>query len=287
MGIVKRVVSTDFWTDRKMDDFSAEDRYFMLWLLTNPKTTQLGIYEVSLKAAASELGYSRECVHVLLDRFSRVYKIIIWNEETGEVAVKNYLRHSIVKGGKPVEDCLWKEINAVSDRNMVRQVFQHLQKYNDLNETVVKVITTFLENDNENDNDNDDSYHESSDESLPKDPLMIVRKTYDYEGVRELYNTICISFSKCTKISDQRKKAIKARFSSGYEMKDFENLFRKAENSTFLKGKNTHNWKANFDWLIKDENMAKVLDGNYDGRGGGQYGTARRVGNGPAIGKEF
>ena len=264
----------------------------MLWLLTNPKTTQLGIYEISLKAAASELGYSRECVHVLLDRFSRVYKIIIWNEGTGEVAIKNYLRHSIVKGGKPVEDCLWKEINAVSDRDLVRQVFQHLRKYNDLNETVVKVISMFLgnenDNENDNDNDNDDSYHESHDDSLPAILPNNVRKTHDYEGVRELFNNICISFSKCTKISDQRKKAINARFSSGYTMKHFEILFQKAEKSDFLKGKNDHNWKANFDWLIKDANMAKVLDGNYDNKRGGQRGTpAGRVYNGPAIGKEL
>lgn len=36
-----------------------------------------------------------------------------------------------------------------------------------------------------------------------------------------------------------------------------------AEESDFLKGKNDRNWSANFDWLIKDSNMAKVLDGNY------------------------
>ncbi len=36
-----------------------------------------------------------------------------------------------------------------------------------------------------------------------------------------------------------------------------------AEESDFLKGKNDRNWSATFDWLIKDSNMAKVLDGNY------------------------
>ena len=52
--------------------------------------------------------------------------------------------------------------------------------------------------------------------------------------------------------------------SSGRTVADFEQLFRKAEASSFLKGANGHNWKATFDWLIKDSNMAKVLDGNYD-----------------------
>ena len=34
----------------------------------------------------------------------------------------------------------------------------------------------------------------------------------------------------------------------------------------FLKGKNNRDWQANFDWLIKDSNMAKTLDGNYDNK---------------------
>ena len=36
-----------------------------------------------------------------------------------------------------------------------------------------------------------------------------------------------------------------------------------AEESDFLKGKNNRDWSADFDWLMKDANLAKVLDGNY------------------------
>ena len=43
-------------------------------------------------------------------------------------------------------------------------------------------------------------------------------------------------------------------------------LFKKAEASDFLKGKNGRDWQATFDWLIKDNNMAKVLEGNYDNK---------------------
>lgn len=85
-----------------------------------------------------------------------------------------------------------------------------------------------------------------------------------YEQIKMLYNSLCPSFSRCTAMSEARKKAIKARFVSGYTMEDFKTLFTKAEASSFLKGRNTRNWTASFDWLIKDANMAKVLDGNYD-----------------------
>ena len=48
-----------------------------------------------------------------------------------------------------------------------------------------------------------------------------------------------------------------------YTLEDFQTVFENAEASSFLKGQNARNWTADFDWLIKDANMAKVLDGNY------------------------
>lgn len=87
----------------------------------------------------------------------------------------------------------------------------------------------------------------------------------DCTQIFELFNRICISYPSITVYSDARKKAVKARLNV-YKIQDFEKLFKKAESSDFLKGKNSRNWTASFDWLIKDGNMAKVLDGNYDNK---------------------
>ena len=87
-------------------------------------------------------------------------------------------------------------------------------------------------------------------------------KTIPYQEIADLYNSICKSYPRLTKLSDARKKAIKARLNT-YALDDFKTLFTMAEESDFLKGKNDRNWSATFDWLIKDSNMAKVLDGNY------------------------
>jgi hypothetical protein len=97
------------------------------------------------------------------------------------------------------------------------------------------------------------------------------RDTIDYQRVADMYNDTCVSFPRLSKLSDSRKKCIRARFNGGYDYEDFQRLFTKAEQSGFLKGANDRSWFATFDWLIKDGNMAKVLDGNYDG--GTQNGT--------------
>lgn len=95
----------------------------------------------------------------------------------------------------------------------------------------------------------------------------------DYQQVADMYNTICVSFPKLTKLSDKRKKTIRARINQGYSLGDFKKLFEMAEGSSFLKGGNKRNWSANFDWLIADSNMAKTLDGNYsDKKKGGASG---------------
>ena len=87
-----------------------------------------------------------------------------------------------------------------------------------------------------------------------------------YKEITDLYNQICTELPSCVKLSESRKKAIRARLSSGYTIDDFKTLFQKTKESSFLTGGNNRNWIAGFDWLIKDNNMAKVLEGTYDDR---------------------
>ena len=88
------------------------------------------------------------------------------------------------------------------------------------------------------------------------------REKTDFQSVVDLFHSICISYPKIRSLSEARKKAIKARLNT-YTLDDFKALFEKAEASAFLKGSNDRNWTATFDWLIKDGNMAKVLEDNY------------------------
>lgn len=134
---LKRIVDTRFWTDEKvMEEFSPEDKLFMLYLLTNPHVALLGIYQISKKQMAFELGYSIDTINVLLDRFENTYKIIKYDDNTREIAILNFLKYNIVKGGKPIEDCLNKEFNEVKNKELVILVINHLKDYNISNLTI-------------------------------------------------------------------------------------------------------------------------------------------------------
>ena len=87
------------------------------------------------------------------------------------------------------------------------------------------------------------------------------KKQIDCQQVVDLYHSICKSFPSVRSLSDARKKAIKARLKT-FTIDDFRTVFENAEASSFLKGVDG-GWKASFDWLIKEANMLKVLEGNY------------------------
>ena len=106
---------------------------------------------------------------------------------------------------------------------------------------------------------------EDKEKELEKD-IDIKREKTDLQSVVDLYHEICKSYPSVRSLSEARKKAIRARLKT-YSMDDFRAVFENAEASSFLKGKNDRNWSANFDWMIADKNMAKILEGNYADKG--------------------
>lgn len=209
MGI-KRVVDTEFWTHPNTEDFTSEDMYFMQWLLTNPFTTQLGIYSISLRDAANQLRYSKDALLSLLERFQDVYGVIVWSPTTKEIAIKNFLRHSIIKGGKPVEDCIKKEMTKVKNRNLIYQVFDHISDREDLNETVRKIISEYeSEIVNENDNDNE----------VPSNDSSPIREIVAYLNMKTGYH-----YKHTTNVT---RTKIEARIKEGFTLEDFKKVIDK------------------------------------------------------------
>lgn len=108
-----RNVHVTFWTDPKVvDDFTPEDKYFYVYLLTNPHTNLCGCYEVSLKQMSDELGYNKETVEKLIARFHDVHKILAYSRETKEMLLYNWSKYNWTKSPK-FQTALLKEIPKV------------------------------------------------------------------------------------------------------------------------------------------------------------------------------
>lgn len=93
-----RQIYLTFWTDVKISDkFTPEDKYFYLYLLTNPHTTLCGCYEFSFKQAASETGYSKDTIEKLLDRMISVHDVVRYDANTNEILLLNFAKHNWTK----------------------------------------------------------------------------------------------------------------------------------------------------------------------------------------------
>ena len=69
------------------------------------------------------------------------------------------------------------------------------------------------------------------------------------------------------KISEQRRKAIKARLKT-FTPEEILKAFKMADASSFLHGNGDKNWVADFDWIMGvksggDQHLTRILEGHY------------------------
>lgn len=90
-----RTVYLSFWTDTKVEDeFTPEDKYFFLYLLTNPHTNLCGCYECSVGQMARDTGYNENTIKRLLARMEKVLHVILYDEQTKEVLILNWGKYN-------------------------------------------------------------------------------------------------------------------------------------------------------------------------------------------------
>lgn len=135
-----RIVYTEFWNDPKvMEDMTPEDKYFYLYLLTNPCTNMIGIYRIVKKQMAFDLGYSIESINSLMGRFINNHKLVLYNEETKEICIKNYGKYNLNKGGKPMIDCIKKDLGNVIDKTFIKEIATNVK-----NASIKQLIKEYL-----------------------------------------------------------------------------------------------------------------------------------------------
>jgi len=82
-------------------------------------------------------------------------------------------------------------------------------------------------------------------------------------AVRE-YNENCKSLEPLTgELSYHQGRLVVEAFKELHGV-SFAEYFQRVEGSAFLTGKSSSSFKADFNWLIRPENVAKVLSGKYD-----------------------
>ena len=112
---LSRNIQLSFWTDAKViDDFTPEDRYFFLYLMTNPHTNLCGCYEISKKQMSDETGYTKETIEKLIKRMSESHQVIRYSNASKEMLITNWHKYNWTESSK-LRIALEREIETIKD----------------------------------------------------------------------------------------------------------------------------------------------------------------------------
>ncbi|WP_345911043.1 conserved phage C-terminal domain-containing protein [Bacillus altitudinis] len=245
-----RQVYTTFWNDPKVtEEMTPEDRYFYLYLITNPNTTQIGVYSITKKQMAFDLGYSIESINSLMDRFENHHELIVYNNETRELAIKNWAKYNLNKGGKPVLDCIAKELREIKDKSLIRLVYAYVKNdsIRELFERYVNDSSTIrqrqVDNKKNNNKKNNKKNKKNNKDILsgnPTDDPQTQESEIPFKLIVDLLNKVTGKSFRHSSAATQR--LIKARWNDGFRFEDFKTVILTKTNQ----------------WL-KDDKMNKYL----------------------------
>jgi DnaD/phage-associated family protein len=106
---VYRQVHTTFWQDPYvLDHLDFKEKYFYLYLMTNSKTTQCGIYEISEGVMRLETGLPASEINQMISKFETDGKIK-YSKETKEIFLVNWVKYNPVNNTN-IEKCVLKEL---------------------------------------------------------------------------------------------------------------------------------------------------------------------------------
>lgn len=161
LGIYRSISST-FWTDPKVAEFSAEDRYMMLYLLTNPRTTLAGTLELNYRQIAFEIGHSVESAVCIIRRLNDKHCVIMLSEETNEILIRNWYKYNWGGGSPKVLTAVKNVAKWVKNEDFKAYIFEKIAEIEKRKEAKENKITntytytdTYTETDTETDTDTD------------------------------------------------------------------------------------------------------------------------------------
>lgn len=275
---IYRNIQLSFWTDNKIeDDFTPEDKYFYLYLMTNPQTNICGCYEYSYSQMVRHTGYSKDTIIRLLDRFQSFHKVIQYDEKTKEILLLNWYKYKWSKSEKTLSgvENVAKYIKSKNLRDKVFLIMDCVK--NDtpcmphtypiqasVSDTVSDTDSVICNSVNKKENYKDIYNRIIKDFNISNYLLDYIENwieykrerkfTYKERGMRILLKTI---YEKSKKYGDESvARTIEESISSGYQGIVWDKITRKVENDN---GKYTRTTKKYNDRLF-DESRKETTE---------------------------
>ena len=267
-------IVTDIFDDEKMlliDGLPEHDAIIVIWfklLCLAGKQNNGGVFMISDKIAytdemlATIFHRPLNTVRLALRTFEK-YGMIEIIDDT--ITIPNWSKHQALDSYEKRKES--DRLRQARKRELARALIA--EKSSDCHVTVVDASRDVTQVESEEDTERDierDSEEEGETTSTAPQAVKC-----PFSKIKDLYHSICVSYPTIIDIDGNRRKAVAARWRANRSLDTFEELFRIAEASPFLKGQNDRNWSADFDWMMKPSNFTKILEHRYDDRSAGEH----------------
>ena len=226
---------------------------FMLETLTDSDFFELEFDDISQELLAADFDVSPETLKEIIGYCCDIH--LLQRSEDGTRLYSDALKRRL------------EMLTAKRERDRERQktVISQRKQQNEDDVTA----KTLSETDNRGDNS-----QKREDKKREEQIREEKRILYPYQDIVDLWNTLCSSLPKVQKLTDDRRNKIRLRLNelSGNSeewLPKTKELFERVNASDFLRGDNSSDWTATFDWLFTNsKNWVKVMEGNYDNKRG-------------------
>ena len=218
---IYRKININFWEDEKIiDEFTPEDKLFMLYLMTNPHTNQIGCYQISIRQIEFETGYTKETILKLIKRFEEVHSILKYSEETKEILILNWHKYNWSSSPK-IFACMMKEYEQIKSNELKTIIDTLLIQYG------YSIDSVYIQEHNNNNNKNNNNNNKEEQKEKPKD----IYCNQDFEKCFKIYSDTCKKLNPLR--FERRSKAILEQLSTfldeiEYDFDYFQELCIKA-----------------------------------------------------------
>ncbi len=250
-----RKVNTDFWEDCKVvDEFTPEDRYFMLYIMTNPHTNQAGCYGLTIRQMEFETGYNKDTILKLIKRFTENLDVILYDENTKEVLIKNWHKYNWSSSPK-IMSCIVNECQSIKSSEFRNCIDTLLIEYGYSIDTVSILKHNKNKNKKENKNKNNICFNSEEKTKISDPTVNPVTEKFIEEYKKNFNSTPFLNYA-------QRMKLVEIANDNPNFIENIPLLLEKFSSIEFefKDGKK----KPGLSWLIDKENWSAVLNGDFD-----------------------
>lgn len=259
---IYRSIHVNYWQDPFVLKLTPEQKFFYLYLMTNSKTTQCGIYEISKQVMSLETGYNTETLEKLLKIFVENGKIQ-YCEETNEIMLMNWIKYNKSESPK-VKACIVKELSNVKNPLFIEKFCQLCVQYGYSIDTVSILNPNNNKNNNKNNKKNNNKEEEKEITVQKNEP----NSTQIYQDILDHFNQTFSDLYSPLRLTKKKIDQLRLRLKT-FTINEIKTAITNCHDDPSCRGNNRTGWKADWDYLFRnDERIDKYL--NYKGKGDNQ-----------------